>query len=335
MSHGITSEADRRSERLRSLYAPVLDELEEVESLLWRNVHSDYPFVARLTRHGFRLGGKRLRPALVLLTGKACGKLGPEHPVAAAAVELVHMATLVHDDVLDEATLRRHLATVNAQWDNEASVLLGDYLFTVAICLVSPLESNFACRLIGQASRVMCEGEMQQVGSRGNYELTEEEYLRIIAGKTAELFACCCRLGAHYAGAEPPVQETMARFGQQIGIAFQIIDDVLDLLGDEAMTGKSLGTDLAKQKPTLPLIRLLDQADPEQRERIVEALSADGQPHRDVLRPWLEQSDAVDYAKQRARAFTQRAVRQLSLLPPSPSREALEHIAEFVVDRDL
>jgi octaprenyl-diphosphate synthase len=333
MSHGIKN-VGGRSKRLESLYAIIHDDLDEVEAILRGKLHSDHPFVDRLAQHGFRLGGKRLRPALLLLTGKACGKLRPEHPITAAAVELVHMATLVHDDVLDEATLRRHTATVNARWDNEASVLLGDYLFTLSICLVSSLESNFACRAIGRATRVMCEGEMEQVGSRGNYDLSEDGYLNIIAGKTAELFACCCSLGAHYAGAEVQVQKSMAQFGRQLGIAFQITDDMLDLLGDEAMAGKSLGTDLAKQKSTLPLIRLLDQAGPEERTEIVAALSENTKPHRQLLRPWLERSDAIDYARQRARWFTESAKTELEHIPRTPARDALGHIADFVVNRD-
>jgi octaprenyl-diphosphate synthase len=291
--------------------------------------------VDRLARHGFRLGGKRLRPALVLLAGSACGELESEHTVTAAAVEMVHMATLVHDDVLDEATLRRHLATVNAQWDNEASVLLGDYLFAHALCLVSSLDSTFACRAIGHASKIMCEGEMRQVGSRGDYDLSEEDYLEIIAGKTAALFACCCRLGAHYAGADEPTQDTMGRFGYQLGVAFQISDDLLDLLGDEDRAGKSLGTDLVKQKPTLPLIRLLNQSEPAERMEIVSALSRDGQAHRELLQPWLEGSDAIEYARHRARWFAQGAARQLKHIPNSPARDALEEITEFVVNRDL
>ena len=148
---------------------PVASELDEVEALLQREVSSDNPFVDRLAQHGARLGGKRLRPALVLLSAKACGGVRPEHLTLAAMVEMIHTATLIHDDVLDEATIRRHLDTVNARWNNEVSILLGDYLLARAICLASSLDDNFACRAISESARHMCEGELRQIESRGNY----------------------------------------------------------------------------------------------------------------------------------------------------------------------
>src|SRR5688500_13341258 len=181
---------------LQSLYAPIGDELVEVERILKSELRSPHPFVDELVRYGCLLGGKRLRPALLLLTAKALGKVTREHVTLAAVVEMIHTATLVHDDVLDEADMRRHLATVNSRWDNEASVLLGDYLFTHAFYLASTLDTVLGCRLIGRATNIVCEGELRQKGSRGNFELTEQEYLSIIEGKTAELTAVSCRLGA-------------------------------------------------------------------------------------------------------------------------------------------
>ena len=171
-------------------------------------MRSKYPFVDDLVKYGFHLGGKRLRPALVLLSGLACGCFGAEHVLLAAAVEMIHTATLVHDDVLDEATIRRHLDTVNARWDNETSVLLGDYLFTRALCLASSMDDIFACRELNNASRIIkCEGELRQIESRGDYCLTEEQYYEIVRGKTAALTASCCRLGAHFSGADREVVE--------------------------------------------------------------------------------------------------------------------------------
>ena len=175
----------------------------------------------------------------------------------AAAVEMIHTATLVHDDVLDEATIRRHLATVNVRWNNETSVLLGDYLFTRALCMASSLDDVFACRELNNAARIMCEGELRQVESRGDYSLTEEQYYDIIRGKTAALTASCCRLGAHFAAADADIEDALCQYGMHLGVSFQIVDDLLDVLGDEAKVGKSLGTDLVKQKATLPVIRLL------------------------------------------------------------------------------
>ena len=300
---------------LRALYAPAARELEAVEGLLQQELSSDNPFVDRLAQHGFRLGGKRLRPALVLLSAQACGGIRPEHLPLAVTAELIHTATLIHDDVLDEATLRRHLDTVNARWDNEASVLLGDYLLARAICLASSLDDNFACRVISESARRMCEGELRQIESRGNYDLSEADYFEIIAGKTASLMACCCRLGAHYAGAEPAVCEALARYGHDLGVAFQIADDVLDLVGDQATVGKSLGTDLLKQKATLPLIRLLDSVTPPERGELMALLSRSGNHHRDALRPWFERYDAIPYAREKAQWFTRQRGRELASLP--------------------
>jgi octaprenyl-diphosphate synthase len=273
----------------------------------------------------------------------------------AAAVELIHVATLVHDDVLDEAAIRRHLATVNARWDNETSVLLGDYLLARSICLAASVGDDpsgegtltgpkpggngqpgpaFACRTIGDAARVMCEGELRQAESRGNFQISEPEYLDIIAGKTAALIACCCRLGAFYAGADPTTIDRLADYGHNLGIAFQIADDVLDVTGDEAIAGKSLGTDLNKQKPTLPLIHLMQRATADERIVLGELLSAEGNHRRGALQPWFERYAAVDYARRRAAEFAEAARRAIDPLDPSPATEALGALTRFVVNRD-
>jgi octaprenyl-diphosphate synthase len=327
------SQAESTHPQLRSLYAPIRAELDRVESLLGNELSSDFPFIDQLVKHGFRLGGKRLRPALVLLSGQACGEVRPEHPILAAVVELVHTATLIHDDVLDEATIRRHLDTVNARWNNETSVLLGDYLLARAICLTGSLESTYAYRVLGEASRVMCEGELRQVGSRGEFDLSEADYLSIVGAKTAALCACCCRLGAHYAGAAPELEETLAQYGYHLGVAFQIADDVLDVKGSEAVTGKSLGTDLMKQKPTLPLIRLLSQVGPQDRRDLLAILNTSDVHRLERLKPWFQRTDAVAYAQQQALACVARAKAQLDLIPPRPARDTLRQLADFVVTR--
>src|SRR6185436_1221325 len=231
--------AHKPPDQLQSLFAPITAELAEVEALLKAELRSDYPFVDELVRYGCLLGGKRLRPSLLLLVAKAAGgQATPDHITLAAVVEMIHTATLVHDDVLDEAQMRRHLATVNSRWDNEASVLLGDFLFTHAFYLASTLDSVLGCRLIGRATNIVCEGELRQKGSRGNFELTEQEYLSIIEGKTAELTAVSCRLGAMFSGASEKLAGEMDGFGRDLGIAFQIADDLLDVLGEERTTGK-------------------------------------------------------------------------------------------------
>jgi len=321
--------------RLRDLYAPIQAELEQVEAILRGELHSDFPFVDALVRHGFQLGGKRLRPALVLLSGKAAGTLGAEHPVLAAVVELVHTATLIHDDVLDEAAVRRHLETVNSRFGNEASVLLGDYLFARAVCLAARLDNLYVCRVVSEAVRVMCEGELRQVGTRGNFELSEAEYLDIVAAKTAELCSCCCRLGAYFAGGSVPQVEALAQYGRHLGVAFQIVDDLLDVRGSEAVVGKSLGTDLLKQKPTLPVISLLARVSPAERDQVLAILRESDGHAAEALAPWLQRYEALAYAEAQARSHVRLAQKALEPLPPSPIRDTLVQLADFVALRDL
>jgi octaprenyl-diphosphate synthase len=318
---------------LPALYAPIQAGLHQVEEVFREQLRSKYPFVDDLVRYGFRLGGKRMRPALVLLSGLACAGIFPAHVLLAAAVEMIHTATLVHDDVLDEAVIRRHLDTVNVRWNNEASVLLGDYLFSRALCLASSLDDVFACRELSNAARIMCEGELRQVESRGDFELSEDQYFGIIRGKTAALTASCCRLGARFAAADADVEDALCQYGMHLGVAFQIADDLLDVLGDEAKVGKSLGTDLMKQKSTLPVIRLLEQLSPDVRGKLIGQLRACGQRQRDILRPYWDSTDAVAYAREKAVVFSQLAGQQLDILPPSEARDSLLGLAEFVVSR--
>jgi octaprenyl-diphosphate synthase len=321
------------TENLRSLYAPISDEIERVEATLQAEFTSQDPLVDQMARHGFRLGGKRLRPALVLLTAKGCGNVAEEHYSIAAVMEMIHTASLLHDDVLDEATLRRHEDTVNARWNNEASILLGDYLLARAIVRMGKLNSPMAFQVIGEAARILCEGELRQVAWRGNFELSEHEYLNIIADKTAELTACCCRLGAHHAGADSRTSETLARYGRFLGIAFQIADDILDVQGDEQVTGKSLGTDLVKQKATLPLIRLLGQATGSDRKELLEILTRADNHRREALQSWYHRTDAIAYARHKAAEYAERAIGELSCLPASDACEALKSVATFSVAR--
>lgn len=318
---------------LNVVYEPIRDELEQVERLLVEELKSEFPFVEALVQHGFSLGGKRLRPALLMLSAKAVGRVTQEHIVLAAVVEMIHTATLIHDDVLDEATLRRYRRTVNAQWNNETSVLLGDYLFTHAFYLASTLDTTFACRTIGRSTNIVCEGELRQIDSRGRLHLSEEEYLSIIEGKTAELCSCCCLLGAHYAGASSAVVAALARYGRDLGIAFQITDDLLDVLGTEATTGKTLGTDFSQQKMTLPLIRLLSTVAREERTTIESLLAAPDEASRSQLIDWLERYDSISYARQLGRFYAQRAAGELAMLPESPATNVLRQLTSFVVAR--
>ena len=234
---------------------------------------------------------------------------------------------------LDEAKLRRHRETVNARNDNEASVLVGDFLFTHAFALASSLGTTYACQTIGRATNIVCSGELRQINSRGNFALSEAEYLDIIEAKTAELCACCCRLGAHYAGADAEMEESFDRFGRNLGIAFQIVDDLLDVVGDEDRAGKSLGSDLEKQKLTLPVIRLLAQSDEASGREMVRVLQARRRRKPAGLAEWLAACDALAYAKAKANWYADLALQELRAVPASPAREVLESLTRFVVAR--
>ena len=314
------------------LFAPIARDLEEVERILAATLAGSRPCVAPLLAHLRSYRGKRLRPTLLLLTARACGHTTPAHHTLAAVVEMIHTATLVHDDVLDNADVRRHLPTINAGWGNQTSILLGDYLFTHAFHLASTVDAQ-ACRLIGATTNRVCEGELQQGTERGNLTLSEEEYLDMIEGKTAELTACCCRIGALYSGVSPSVVEQMSRYGRWLGMAFQIADDLLDLIGEEKATGKSLGTDVDQQKLTLPLIRLLNAVPADSAARVRQILSTPGNHKREALHPYLAQTDALTYATHRAEEFAARARAELTCLPPSSCRAILEKLPDRVVYR--
>ena len=309
------------------------DELSEVEQIFCQELESRRSNVCEVFEHATRFRGKRLRPMLLLLSASASGGIVREHKILAAVVEMIHTATLVHDDVLDEADIRRHVATVNARWNNETSVLFGDYLFTHAFHLASSLDSTLACRLIGRATNIVCEGELTQIHQRGNSELTEEDYLQIINDKTAELCAVSCFLGAHFARAQEPVVASLSEYGRSLGIAFQIADDLLDILGVEEETGKSLGSDLQKQKLTLPLIRLLNELPPDDAEEIRELLTQPDQFTREQLRPYFDRCDALDYSHNRARHYADQALCQLDGLDSSPAKQVLEDFTDFVTQR--
>lgn len=318
--------------KLAAVYAPIADELAESERIFEAELGSRFPFVQQLVDHCADYRGKRLRPALVLLTARAAGTINESHPVLAAVVEMIHTATLVHDDILDEAIVRRHAATINAEWGNEPAVLLGDYLFTHAFHLAASLESTLACRWIGRATNLVCEGEMQQVHHRGNLDLDEDAYFSIIQGKTAELTAVSCRLGAHYAGAPGAVIQSMENYGRDLGIAFQIADDVLDLWGEERNTGKSLGTDLKKQKLTLPLIRFLATA-PASTASAVRRILDEPEPDRRRLRDYLDSSDALEYSWDRAKQHAERSLSALEGLSESNAKTVLRSLTHYVVRR--
>jgi octaprenyl-diphosphate synthase len=320
---------------LDSLTDCVRPELEAVQKLFDQELHSSLSCVNTLVRHVSRFRGKMLRPLLVLLAGKACGKLTDAHNVLATVVEMVHMATLVHDDVLDEAELRRKGATINHLRGNEAAVLLGDYLISHSFHLCSSLDSQFASRVIGRTTNQVCEGELLQIHNRNNLDLDEETYLQIITCKTAALCAACCQLGASFAGAGEAATENLRQFGLCLGSAFQIQDDILDIVGSESTVGKTLGLDVQKGKLTLPIIHFLRTAPHEHRTLLRSLLKSHESDKVDRIRNLILPSDSVDYAYARARWLISRARAALGILPDSPPRQILDTMAEFVITRPM
>lgn len=319
---------------LTHLYEPVAAHLSRVEAVFHDALRSDLPCVEDLCTHLRKLRGKMLRPVLLLTAGQASGTLRDEHYTLAAVVEMVHMATLVHDDVLDEADIRRQTVTVNRLAGNETAVMLGDFLISRSFHLCSSIDCPQASRIVARAAATVCEGELLQLHNRGNFELPESTYLTIIDRKTAALTAAACRLGAQYAGASEDTCENLQEYGRQIGRAFQIVDDILDIAGREEQTGKTLGTDAAHGKLTLPVIHHLRHGTNGDRERMVSMLRTGGHDRAGLCQA-LETSGSLDYARDHARQCVARATACLQCLSASPARAQLQRMAEFIVERQF
>jgi octaprenyl-diphosphate synthase len=277
-----------------------------------------------------------LRPCLVLLWGQATGaRLAQPHVTVATVVEMVHMATLVHDDVLDEAELRRKGATINHLRGNEAAVLLGDYLISHSYHLCSSLDSQLASRLIARTTNQVCEGELLQIDNRNNLDLTEETYLQIITRKTAVLCAICCYLGAKLAGGSEGQVAALETYGRSLGVAFQIQDDILDIVGDADTVGKTLGIDIEKQKMTLPVIHFLRTAPAEHRKLLRSLVASRDADKVERIRNLILPSTSIEYARNKARQLVAEARAAIANLPDTDARRVLDTMAEFVVTRPM
>ena len=294
------------------------------------------PFIDEIVQYSLQVGGKRLRPALVFLAGKVVGNVTEQHIRAAAALEFGHTATLIHDDILDGATLRRHLATFNVRWNTQIGVLAGDLLLTKSLELITQTGEMDGIRALIEASKHTCEGELLQIGAVGRFDMSVEEYIQIIAGKTAPLLACSAKLGAFYSSALPAVIERFQFFGQKLGLAFQITDDVLDLVGEADTAGKTLRTDLIHRKPTLPLILYLQGATTEDRKETLVHIRRDDfdETSADWVVERLCESGAVDAARRTALQLIDEALKSLDGIEGNTeAKQALAHIALFVVSR--
>lgn len=312
-------------------YRLIEADLRKVESLIDEQLSSPSPAAKTVLEYIRAHRGKMLRPALVLLCGKCCGQITPPHRQIAAIVELIHIATLLHDDVIDESPQRRGRRTVNSIYGNEAAIISGDFLFGRVFRMCAELSPQVGKILADTCVRV-CQGELEQNFHRGNRELSEAGYLNIITEKSASFLSSCCRLGAVAADAVPKQAAAFADFGLNIGIAFQIIDDVLDIIGNEQTMGKSTGSDLTMDTFTLPVIHLLAAADAKDRPVILELLSG-SMPNKEAAIAFLRQYGSLDYAVGRAAEFHRLAVDALAEMEENSAKTALIETADFCLNR--
>ncbi len=308
--------------------------MDEVETRYYKELQPRTNSLADLIVHISKYKGKRLRPALVLLSGKCVGDVVPQHIDIAVVVEMVHTATLVHDDIIDEASMRRHVESINSKWGREISILFGDYLFSRGFTILSALDSQIATLLLSQTVNIMSEGELIQLQRRYDLGLSENDYFDIIERKTASLCAASCRLGAAFAGANRKVSDMLSNYGLKIGIAFQIVDDCLDVMGTEEEIGKSLNTDIQKGKLTLPLIRLVNQLPKNKLETAKELIfQYDAKETKNSIVELLTEHDAVEYAFNAAKNMVKQAQEEIAPLPDSPYKTTLIEIADYIVTR--
>jgi octaprenyl-diphosphate synthase len=327
-----SAHAARRFVEVQRAAAP---DMARVDALIRSELISDVVLINQIGEHIIGAGGKRLRPLLVLLTARACGAGDDEQACIrlAAIVEFIHTATLLHDDVVDESSLRRGRKTANALWGNAASVLVGDFLYSRAFQMMVGIDRMAVMRVLADTTNAIAEGEVLQLLHLGDPDLSEARYFDVIRRKTAILFAAACRLGAIATGQPVEVADALADFGLQLGIAFQIADDVLDYAGDASTIGKHLGDDLAEGKVTLPLIVAQRRGTPEQVEVIRAAIREGRREALPQIVAAIRQTDALDQSLDQAREHADLARERLSALPPSNWRDALLTLADYAVTR--
>lgn len=317
----------------QAFYRVVADDFTAVDGIIRRQLTSRVPLVEKIGDYIISAGGKRLRPLLVLLSGKALGYSGDDLKLLAATIEFLHTSTLLHDDVVDASGLRRGRATANAQWGNAPSVLVGDFLYARSFEMMVELGSMPVMRIISQATRVIAEGEVLQLSKVRDASTTEDTYMEVIRGKTAMLFEASTHSAAALANAQPEQSEALRLFGDALGIAFQLVDDLLDYRGDAASLGKNVGDDLAEGKPTLPLIATMRDGTPEQAALVRKAIQQGGSQDLEGIRAAVEAAGALDYTAKLAREYAARAIEHLKALPDNEHRAALIELAEFSVAR--
>lgn len=320
--------------RVKDLQKPVQEELDRVQEELTRFFVCDVPLINEISRHMLRANGKRFRPTLLLLANRLQGPASQEAIVAATIVELVHTATLVHDDSIDRSFLRRGIPTVNSMWNDQTSVIMGDYLYSKAFFLLIEYGMVEVMKILARTTHRMSLGEMLELEHKLDFEMPEEVYYRLILEKTAVLLSAACEIGGYLAWGDGRQRRLLADFGADLGMAFQITDDILDIEGDVETLGKSTGSDIRDGKVTLPLIHTLRTAPPAVTNRIRECMRMEnldaGAPEVAAL---VADHGGLDYARQRARGYADRALELLDAFEDSPVRATLHDSVEYVLDR--
>lgn len=311
----------------------IADDMRAVDDVINQRLASGVPLVGQVARYIIQAGGKRLRPALLLLTSGALGHLGAQRFQLAAVVEFIHTATLLHDDVVDDSTLRRGNPTANEAFGNPASVLVGDFLYSRAFQMMVQVQSMRIMEILAEATNVIAEGEVQQLMNMHDPDLDESGYLQVIRSKTAKLFEASARCGAILAGAAPELEQACADYGQALGTAFQVIDDVLDYDGDAAVMGKSLGDDLREGKATLPLIAAMQRCSVQERDILRAAIEHGSVADLDGIINIVRRTGALEFARAAAALEAERAMRAAQQLPAGPHADSLLQLAAQLLGR--
>ncbi len=312
----------------------IATDMEAVNAVIRQRLHSEVSLVNQIAEYIISAGGKRIRPVLVLLLANAYGYKGTAHHELAAVVEFIHTATLLHDDVVDESSMRRGRQTANALFGNAASVLVGDFLYSRSFQMMVSLDNMRVMRILSDATNVIAEGEVLQLLNMHDPDVTHESYLKVIRSKTAKLFEAAAELGALVGGADDEQIAAAGEYGRSLGTAFQLIDDVLDYAGDAAEIGKNLGDDLREGKPTLPLIWLMENGTPEQRQLVRSCIEHGDEEQFEAVLAAVTSSGALDYTRRQAEAAARRASEAIADLPDSIYKASLLQLCGFAVDRN-
>lgn len=318
---------------LALIQSSITEDMRAVDAVIRKSLHSEVVLINQVADYIINSGGKRLRPALVLLSAGVFGKIETRHHKLAAVVEFIHTATLLHDDVVDESALRRGRATANTLFGNAASVLVGDFVYSRAFQMMVGVQNMRVMDILAEATNIIAEGEVLQLLNINDADISDDDYLRVIHYKTAKLFEAATRLGAVICQASTEDENAMAEYGMRLGTAFQLIDDVLDLSGNSEDIGKSLGDDIAEGKPTLPLLYAMRHGDAKQSQLIRNAIEQGGLEDFSAIIQAVEQTGALDYVRNIAKQEAELACKAIQHLPSTPQHQALIQLAEFSVSR--